>query len=258
MTTSSKMLPIQQLLLKSLNLIKESWLNLFLSFIFISILILAANLMIYFIYYILVTLKFITADNVLVSRILWSVSTYVFYFLIAVIAQIVIIYSLLNPKNKFSESLKSVKKHFLNFLFLSIIISILLLVFSLPIYAAIIFFIGNQAFLGIISLILGYILILLLSSTIVFSTYIIIEKNEYPLNALKQTYHLSKGSIANLAFKIFILAIIVLILNNISSLLFQLPVIGAALGYLFVFLILLLVLTYPFALYQDLKRVKSV
>ncbi len=254
---SVKLMPTSQLFLKCLEIVKQSWLNLLLSFIFISVLILAANLLLTYIYYLLVTFKVITVDNIIVSRILWALSTYLIYFLIAVVAQIVIIYTLMNPKLKFRENIKSVKKHFLNFLFLAIIISILFVIFSLPIYAAIIFFIANQAVLGILSLILGYILILLLSSTLIFSIYIIIEKDEYPLNAIKHTYHLSKSSLSSLAFKIFVLAIMVLILNNISGLLFKLPAIGPALSYIFVIIIMLLILVYPFALYQDLKRVKS-
>lgn len=259
MTTNNsvKFMTTSQLFLRCLEIVKQSWLNLLLSFTFITVLLLAANVLLTVIYYFLIVWKFINADNLLITRMLWTLSTYLIYFLIAVIAQIIIIYTLINPKLKFRESLKSVKKHFLNFLFLSIIISVLLLIFSLPIYAAIVFFIANQAVLGFISLILGYVLILLLSSTIVFSVYIVIEEDEYPLNALRHTYSLSKDRMASLTFKIFILAVMVLILNNISGLLFKLPVIGTSLGYLFIVLIMLLVLTYPFALYQDLKRIKS-
>lgn len=251
----SKLVPSSYLLIyKTLGLLKKSWLNLLISLCILILLTAAASLILYLAYFAIVYTNFIMSSfrNFIIFRISWGLLIFLVFYLITILAQIIIIKSLLEAKN-FQEILKSVSKYFLNYICLSIIISILLVFFSLPIYTALFLFYAEQWVLGLLSLILGYILIIVLSGLLAFSPIILLEQNLYPLNALTKAYNLSKKYFASIIWKIFLLSLFLLVLNMIASMAYNIPFVGLLLWLVISLLAGLIFFAFPITLYKSLK-----
>lgn len=237
----------------SLKTFKDSWLNLILITFFIICLLLAFLLIAFFIYIALLYYGIVSYDIIFTYRLIWKIAVYLVTFIIAVITQFLFINSLLKPKMSFVNNLKEIKIYFWRFFFLTIIINVLFIIFNIPIYVAIFLFAINNLILGIICLIFGLIITLLLTSYIIFSPFILVEKKTSCLTAIKKSFAITEKNLFVVILNVIILAAIILILNTFSVLITQINTIGLIIS-TFIFLAMILIsFIYLFALYQKLK-----
>jgi hypothetical protein len=239
---------------RTIELIKKTWLNLLMSLCVMALVIFITSFILYLLYYSVISFGFIynSLSNFVFFQICWAVLVFIIFYLIAVFAQVIIIKSLLD-NNNFQQILKSLPKYFLNYLCLSIIISLLLVIAGLPIYSALILFYLQNWVLGFLSLLLAYILIIVFSVLVVFSPLMLIEQNLYPLTALKNAYLLSKKFLIQIIWKIFLLSVILLILDILATLFYGMPFIGLLIWFIISLIISILFFAFPITLYKSLK-----
>nr|MBD3359300.1 hypothetical protein [Candidatus Buchananbacteria bacterium] len=233
--------------------LKKSWLDLLLIIFFIFCLLLAFLLIAFFTYIALLYYGVVSFNIIFTYRLIWTIVTYLVTFIIAVIAQLLIINSLLKPRKKFIENLNSIKKYFWQFLILTIIINILFVIFNIPIYVSIFFFALDNLILGIISLIFGLIITILLTSYLIFSPFLLIDKNTSWFESIKKSFSLTEKKLFQVIFNVIILALIILILNTISVLVLQLDIIGLVLSTIIFIIMVFTAFIYLFAMYQKFK-----
>ncbi len=233
--------------------LKKSWLDLLLVIFFIFCLLLAFLLIAFFTYIALLYYGVVSFNIIFTYRLIWKIAVYLITFIIAVIAQFLIVNTLLNPRQKFIENLKSIKQYFWRFLILTIIINILFVVFNIPIYVSIFLFAIDNLILGIISLIFGLIITILLSSYLIFSPFVLVDNNTGWLEAIKKSFSLTENKLFRVIFNVIILALIILILNTISVLIAQLDIIGLILSTVIFVIMVFVAFIYLFAMYQKFK-----
>ncbi len=262
MTTNIKIkTPFHSLFLnfsKCFQIIKKTWVNLILAIFFTLSLVLAISIISILIYYLLRHFNFVNENNFFTFRLIWNGLGYLIFMAVAAFAQILIINNLLNTQTDLKTTLKSVKIVFPSFFCLTIIINIIFFILTIPIYVAIFLFMFNNLILGVLSFILGIILILFAATYLIFSPFILIEKKKNCLAALKESFSLSKGKEAKILFKIIILALILVILNWITVILTPFYIIGAILSSIVFILMILFVFAYLLTIYQEIKKIKNV
>jgi hypothetical protein len=263
-TTLKKPQTLIQLLLDSLEFIKKNLASLVLTIFIITCLVLAAILFLFLIYYLFLFLGIVKVNFIYSYNLIWKTASSIVYFIIAIIAQILIINTLFQPKINFLNNLKSIKKHFWGFFCLTVILYILFLFFTLPVYVGIALLAFNNLILGLLSFFLGIILALLLVSYVIFSPFILIDQNIGCIQAIKKSIALTRNYLANIILKIIFLTIILSIINIISTYLVPFYSLGkmyyivGLVGIALVVVMILLAFAYLFAMYQNFKTLKNV
>jgi len=255
---------LSELLITSFIVIKKNLANLLLTIFIVTCIIIAAILFLFAFYYLFILIGVTKINFIFTYNLLWKTTSSIVYFLIAVIAQILLINVFFQPKIDFKENLKSIKKYFWNFLCLTIVLHLLFLFFTLPIYVGITLLALNNAILGLLSFFLGIFLALFLVSYLVFSPFILIDKNTRCMEAIRKSIKLSQGYLANIILKILFLTIILVILNILSGYLVpfytqgKLFYIIGLLGIVIVLIMILLTFAYLYNMYQNYKSLKNV
>jgi len=254
----AKPLSLAKFISKTWEIIKTSWLNSLVVMLFILGIIIITVIVLALIWKIFLVLNLIQLAYIWTFRMLWQFLTALILFIIAVLAQFLLINSLLNPQVKLKENLKSINQVFWPFLCLTLILNLIFLLASLPFYISIFLFLLNNLVLGVISFIVGVVLILFLGSYLIFSPFILIEKKLSFLEAIKKSFILAEGNFGNIFLKIIVLGLILLIFNGLSLLAMLAPIIIRAILNGFIIMIMILVgFAYLFALYHDFKSLKN-
>lgn len=237
------------LLKKSLDIIKKGWKSLLLTSLFSAV----------FVTFILIILAVIfmslsVSSDLFYFTIIWYIITTIIFIVVSAIVQFLILSSLINPHLKFRQHLAALKKNYGQFLMLTISIDIFFLICSLPIFIHTFLFIFNVPVLGLISLFVGYLSIIALTVLILFSPFILIEKNENFINSLKKSYHLAKTNFVDILIKLIILSLILILLNWSTQLFNQFNPWANNFLNLLVFIIMgILLFSIPLAIYNQLK-----
>ncbi|MFC1598868.1 hypothetical protein ACFL2U_02600, partial [Patescibacteria group bacterium] len=227
-------------------------------------LVLTATLLLFLIYYLFVFLGVVNINIIYTYNLIWKTASSIIYFIIAVIAQILIINAFFQPKINFTENLKSLKKHFWGYFYLTIILYILFAFFTLPVYVGISLLAFNNTILGLLSFFLGILLSLFLVSYVIFSPFLLIDKNMGCIQAIKKSIALTQNNLANIIARVIFLTIILTILNIISTYLVPFYTLGkmyyivGLIGIILVLVMILLAFAYLFAMYQNFKSLKNV
>ncbi len=246
--------PSIQLLRNTFAIIKEASGNLLLNVFFIICLTFILFFFFGAIFYLGMNFNIIQNNYLFTFRFAWQAFFYIATFILGVMAQILIIKSLFDTKAKFITILSSLKVYFANFLCLSILINLIFLVCSLPLYAGILLLALNNLILGVTSIILAIALNIIVSVCLLFSSYILIEKNQSCISAIKESYKLASKNFWQIIVRLFFLCVGLIIIFNIFTLIsFWLPNIGAALSILLLIPVILFVFAYLFILYRNLK-----
>jgi len=257
-TLSTKPLPLNKQFSKTWELIKTNWLNSLFVILFATICVIAVAIILSLIWKLLLFLNIVQFYGIVFYRFAWQILTAIIFFILAILAQFLLINAFLNPQIKLKQNLKSIKQIFWQLLLLSIIINLLFLLACLPIYISIFLFLLNSAVLGAISFILGFVLIIFLSCYLIFSPFILIEKKLSFLAAMKKSFILVGGNFKNVFWKIFILGIILLLLNGLTILITLAPIIiKSILSSLVLLFMIIFGFSYLFVIYQDLKSIKN-
>jgi hypothetical protein len=238
---------------KSWQALKTKFTSLILSIFIIISLIIAAVVLSFGLYQLTLTSSFLM-KNILAYNIGARIFFYLLYLILGIFAQIILINVFLKNYISFKENLLSFCKHFWQMLVLNIFLNLLFLVLSSPFYAAIIFFIMNNPVLGYASILAGIILTILGAVLLLFSPFILIDKNTDWLSALKISFNISKNHIFPIAFNLLILAFIFIILNLFSMVLISMPLLYMALGTILSLFLIMFCFSYLFVMYQDYKQ----
>lgn len=236
--------------------LKKNWSILLLSVFFIICIALAFFILENLVYYSLISLNVINITNVFLSRLIFNIVTTIISFIIAVIAQYLIINSLLKPDLNFYDNLKNIKPCFWSLFCLTLIINVTFLIVTLPIYAAVFLITLDKLVFAAISLIFGLALALLATSYFVFSPFILIEESKTCLNSIIKSYNLVTPKLPNVIFNIVLLALIIIILNGFGLLLAQIGLIGLVISSIIYLILILFAFNYLFALYQNYRPLK--
>jgi hypothetical protein len=257
-TLKAKPLSLAKFISKTWEIIKISWLNSLIVMLFILGLVIITIIVLALAWKILLVLNLIQLSYIWTFRMLWQFLTALILFIISVLAQFLLINSLLNPRIKLKKNLKSMKQVLWHFLCLTLILNLIFLLASLPLYISIFLLLLNNLVLGIISFIVGVVLILFLGSYLIFSPFILIEKKISFFEAIKKSFILAEGNFSNIFLKILILGLILLILNGLSLLVMLAPIIiRAILNGVIIVIMILTGFAYLFAIYQDFKSIKN-
>jgi len=253
-----------QLLITSLKVINKNFANLILTIFIVICLVITAMLLLFLIYYLFIFLNIVNINFIYTYNFIWKSFGSIVYFIIAVIAQILLINVFFKSQINFKENLQAIKKYFWGIFCLTIILQLIFMFFTLPIYVGIFLLALKNIILGILSFTLGIILAVLIVSYVVFSPFILIDKNIGCIAAIKQSIALTKNKLANIILKIIFLSIILIILNILSTYLLPLYILGkmyflaSLLGIILFLLMILLTFAYLFTMYQDYKTLKNV
>ncbi|MCX6745699.1 MAG: hypothetical protein NTX00_01625 [Candidatus Parcubacteria bacterium] len=247
-----------QIFRKTWEIIRTDWFNL-IAIIFLALIILSlVILIITSAWSPLWVIGVIKTDYIFTFRLIWQAITLIILYLISALIQILMINSLLNPQLNLKGNLRSIKNYFWQFLLLMIILNILLLLAALPIYVGVFFLLLQSYFLGILSLLISFILIIFLCVYLIFSPFILIENKLSWHEAMLKSLALSQGYFGNLFLKIAILILILVGLNYLSIFLLTLGLIGLILSGLFTIAMIIFAFPYLLALYQEIKSLKQV
>ncbi|MCX6742972.1 MAG: hypothetical protein NT116_01930 [Candidatus Parcubacteria bacterium] len=248
---------ISKTISKTLNLIKSSWQQQ-LKIIFTVLVAIALLLIILtIIWQILIKINIITLANIITAQIIWQVISAIIFFLVAAAAQYLLINQLLNLNLKLKENLAGLKKYWAKFLCLTIIINLIFLLATLPLYVAVFLILLKSYVLGILTLIVGLATILFLAAYLVISPFLLIDKKLFCIESIKKSFKLIENNFWQILIKIVILSVILLILNLLSFILISLPYFGALLSGLILIIMIMLAFSYLAILYQDLKILKN-
>ncbi|OGY41771.1 MAG: hypothetical protein A2Y82_02755 [Candidatus Buchananbacteria bacterium RBG_13_36_9] len=247
-----------QLFVTAFQIIKKTWKNLLKIILLILAIILLVSSLIYFIWQFLLSWQAISIPLLFYLRIFLNILIYIAYFLIATIAQILLIQQLLSPQTKFKEIVSFTKKYFPHFLCLTIILNLLILTFTLPIYIGFFLIILKSYILGGAAIILGTTLLLFFAIYLVFSPFLLLEKNLSCWQAIKKSLKLTEGYFVDILSKIVILALIIIFLNLLSVYLLAIPYIGLVLSAFIIILMIIFSFAYLTAMYQNFIANKNV
>jgi len=251
---NKKSISLIKLLTNSCKQLRSDWLGLILVVFFIICFASAVIIVLTLIYTLLLSYQIIPLAYFFTFTLGWNILLYLVTFIISVIAQLLIINKFVNPEINLRANLKSLKANFKNFLFLNILIDILLLILSLPIYASLLLFFLQMNALAYISVVVGLILIFVFGSYILFSPFIIIEKKQGALEALRKSFYLAHGNISNIIFKLLILSLLlIIVLYALSFISLSFPFWGKIFNALFFLILIPFLFSYLFSMYQDYK-----
>jgi len=242
---------------KTLNLIKSSWLRQLKIIFYVLILIAIILIIMAIIWQILIKINIITLANIITAQIISQVISAIIFFLIAAAAQYLLINQLLNLNIKLKENLANLKKYWAKFLCLTIIINLIFLLTTLPIYVAVFLILLKSYVLGIFTLLVGFCTILFLAAYLVTSPYLLVDKKLFCIEAIKKSFKLAEGNFWQILIKIIILSVILLILNLLTFILISLPYFGALLSGLILIIMIIIAFSYLAVLYQELKIAKN-
>jgi len=203
------------------------------------------------IYYLVISQTSIS--TVLAVRFIFLTANYLLVLILASVVQIATIKVFFEPQFKLRGAIASVKTFFWKFLGLSIVLNILFFLFSLPIYTAIFFFSIQDYILSLIALFVGIILLLLFTSYIMFSPFILIEKQSNIHQALKESADLAASNIWGIFLKLIILIVSLVAFNYVISLFITTPLIGGTIEIGAIFLFFVIFIIYLYTIYQNLK-----
>ncbi|MBN1325664.1 hypothetical protein JW977_01630 [Candidatus Falkowbacteria bacterium] len=252
--SSAILISLGFLLRKAFLKLKEAGGNLLLSVFFIVCLIFVLFFFLGILYYSIISIKIVQTNYLFTFRLIWQIIFYLATYALGVIAQVLIIKSLVSPKEKFNVIISSLKTYFLNFLCLSIFINIIFLVCYLPFYGGIFLLLFESQVLGACSIIISLILNLLAVIFLIMSPFILIEKNKWFIEAVKESFKIASNNFWDIVIKLVIICISLVLLLNISTLLcIILPTLGAIISIILFIPVILLVFSYLFAFYQYLK-----
>jgi len=257
LTIKNKPLSFSSLYFRIKEIVKTNWLSSLIIIAFIFIILAIIIIILTLLGFVLIKFNLVSQFAFSTSTIIWQAIIAVIFYLAAIFAQFLFINNLLNPGIKLKENLSSFKINFWNFLCLNIIINILFLLATMPIYIAAFLLSLNNLILGIICLLFGYVLILFLASYLFFSPFILIEKKTSCPESIKLSLNLVEGKFWSITSRILILSILLLLLNKLSLIVYNLPLIGSLLSLIILIILILLGFVCTFALYQDLKSSRN-
>ncbi len=238
---------------ESFAILKKTWADLILILFLVICVILGLFIILSGIYYLLFASGLVSTNLFYTFRLFWTILTYILSFLIAVIAQILVITHLIKPGIDFKTNLSQVKENFVSFLGLSIILNIIFFLFTLPIYVAVFLFIYNNFVLGVIALALGFALTIALTAYMIAAPFLIIDKNLKVIESLTKSFQLTHKHIGRITINIIILAITIVILNSLSILIISIPGAGLVLSTVISIFLILFAFSYIYAIYQEIK-----
>ena len=256
-TLKNKPISLVSLYINTWQIIKANWLNSLKILFFVVVLCLILFTLLVFLWGILVKFNINNIPDLVAVRLFWQLIAGLVYFLISALIQFLLLNLFLNPSLKFLENLKAFKKYFWQFCCLTIILNVIFFFFSVPLYVGFFFYSLDNIFLGIISIILGYLLIILYVSYLLFSPILLIEKNLTCLESMKSSILLASNHAFNIFWKILILAIILILLNIAALFVLNLPYLGLPLAIFILCFMVLLIFANVFALYQNFKALKN-
>jgi hypothetical protein len=226
-------------------------LNLLLATILSAIFVIFVLTVFFPVYYLIINQTSMT--TVLAVRYTFKIINYLLVIILASIVQIITLKTFFEPQLKISKLISHVKTYFWRFLGLSIVLNILLFLFSLPIYVAIfLFFLQNYLF-SLIAFLIGIILLLLFTSYFMFSPFILIEKQTKVYQAIKESIDLASTNIWSVFSKIIALIVAIIALNLLASLFITIPYIGQIIELLAIFVFFIIFIIYMYTIYQNLK-----
>jgi hypothetical protein len=202
-------------------------------------------------YYTLIT----RTDNstILAVRFTFLMINYLLVLILASVVQIVTLKIFFDPQLKISSMITNVKSYFWRFLGLSIILNILFFLFSLPVYVAIFLFAIQNYILSMIAMLVGILLLLLFTSYIMFSPFVLIEKKSKIYHSIKESMDMASLNIWGIFVKLIILIALMVGLNYLASLFTTIPYVGQVIEIGAMFLFFILFIIYLFTIYQNLK-----
>jgi len=236
---------------KSFKIFVQNWAQLLLIVFFIFCLFLAYMLIQNMAFYLLTKYNIINETNVFLSKLIIKIITTIITYLIAVLAQFLMINNLIKNENELTANLKSFKQYFWNFLAVTIIINILFSIVTLPVYVAVALIILNKFVLGGISIIVGIILAVLLTSLLVFSPFILIAEKKSWYASLGASFSLATKNLWGIIFNLILLVLLLILINGIAVLILPVYFVGAILGSLIYLFIIIYAFVFLFALYQN-------
>ncbi|MDD5341682.1 MAG: hypothetical protein PHC97_04615 [Patescibacteria group bacterium] len=239
--------------LNSWQLLKSRFSNLILGIFFIIALIFAVSILEYGLFYLLVYLK-LAAVSALAFNAGFRAVYYIFYLILGVIAQIVLINIFLNPELNFGQNLKTLKTFFWQMLILNVAVSLIFFIASSPLYANVLLLLLGNPVLFYASTILGYILILLAVSFLVFSPFVLMDKKLNWLDSIKKSFAIARINLTQTIFNLVILAIIFTALNLVSLLYLNILPWTLIINGLLVLFLIMFTFAYLFAMYKNFKQ----
>jgi hypothetical protein len=202
-------------------------------------------------YYLIISRAALT--SALAIRFTFNIFNYFLILILASVVQIVTLKVFFDPILKISNLITSVKSYFWRFLGLSLIINILLFLFSLPVYVAIFLFASQNYILSLIALLVGILLLLLFTSYVMFSPFILIEKRGKIYQAIKESMNLAADNIWDVLAKLIILIVILLLLNYLAAFFIALPIVGPIIELGAILILFIFFIIYLYTIYQNLK-----
>lgn len=230
---------------------KKHSLNLLFAAILASVFVIIILTVFFAFYYLLINRTMVS--SVLAVRFTFLIINYLLVLILASVVQIVTLKIFFDPQLKVSNLISHVKTYFWRFLGLSIIINILFFLFSLPIYVAIFLFAIQNYLLSLIALIVGILLLLLFTSYIMFSPFILIEKQRKVYHSIKESMDLASTNIWGIFIKLISLIVIMIVLNYLATFLVAIPFFGQIIELIAIFLFFIIFIIYLYTIYQNLK-----
>lgn len=192
-------------------------------------------------------------STILAVRFTFLIINYLLVLVLASVVQIVTLKIFFDPQIKISGMITDVKSYFWRFLGLSIIINILFFLFSLPVYVAIFLFAIQNYILSLIALLVGILLLLLFTSYIMFSPFILIEKQKKIYHSIQESMNMASANIWGIFLKLIILIVVMILLNYLASLFITIPIAGQIIELVGIFVFFIIFIIYLYTIYQDLK-----
>jgi MFS family permease len=257
-STLLKTIFLGQLLKNTWQIIKNTWKNL-IKIILLTLLAIILTIIFFSLSWgAILSWQIINLSYLFYLRILLNILNFIVLFIIATLAQILVIQQLLLPEQKLKDAIKLAKKYFMPFLCLSIILNLLVVLFTLPIYVGFFLIILKSYILSAVSIVLGIALILFLAVYLIFSPFLLIDRNLSCFEAFKKSLNLAEGNFVNIFIKIFILVLMIVLLNLISIYLLAITYLGIILSAIIIILMIILSFSYLTAIYQNFKKLKNV
>lgn len=236
--------------------LKKTWASMLLSIFVIACTAMIIVCVTALIYYFPLLLGWFNIDgsNILLFRYIWNLVTSLLLFFVGVGAQILMVFTLFNPSSTFKAKILSVKENFWSFLWLTLATYLLAIICSSPIYVSVLFFVVNEIVLAMISLILGLTLLLSLTVYIIFSQFIIIEKKQSWVSAIKQSFKIAEKNLFNVVFNVILIVLFCMAWANLAYTLEFIPVFGVVLSFFALIFLALILFTYLFSMYKEFKN----
>jgi len=239
---------------KTFAILKKTWADLVLILFLIICLILGLFIVLSGTYYLLFSTGIVSTNIYYTFNLFWRIAGYALTFVIAVIAQILVINHLIKPNIDFKTNFSQIKEYFASFLCLSIILNILFFLFTLPIYVAVFLFIYNNYILGVIAFALGIFLTLALTSYVLAAPFLIIDNKLKCVESITKSFRLAHSKVSRIILNIIVLAVTIVILNGVSIVIVSIPGAGIVLATVISIFLIIFAFAYIYAIYQELNE----